>query len=299
MSTLPTFDTLNEHVSAGERLNDADLLEISRTSDILQIGMLADVARRRLNGTRVTYLRVVSRPWDQEGGESIPPAAREVRLTGSPASLAVALTAIERTKLVAGDRTVSAFSWDDVVRLASSDGASVANVLAGLRDAGLDALVEVPLDTEGGVEAALEGLRAAGFRQIRLTVERAPAVERTTLMIQAAGLQEQYRCIQALSPLPSVLQPFRPTTGYEDVRGVAVARLAAPNIPMIQVDWLRYGPKLAQVALTFGADDLDAVSGSDDAPEGARRAPIEELRRNIIAAGLIPAERDGQFSLLP
>jgi 2-iminoacetate synthase ThiH len=80
---------------------------------------------------------------------------------------------------------------------------------------------------------------------------------------------------------------------------VAVARLAAPNIPMIQVDWLRYGPKLAQVALTFGADDLDAVSGSDDAPEGARRAPIEELRRNIIAAGLIPAERDGQFSLLP
>jgi len=298
MSTLPTFDNLTEHVAAGERLSDADLLELSRAPDILQIGMLADVARRRLNGTRVTYLRVFSRPLDQDGVESMPPSAREVRLTGTPTSLAVALTAIERTKVTAGDRTVSAFSWGDVRRLASSDGGSVADVLSGLRGAGLDALVDVPLDTEGGVEAALESLCGAEFRQIRLTVERAPAVERTALMIQAAGLQERYRCIQTLSPLPSVLQPFRPTTGYEDVRGVAVARLAAPNIPMIQVDWLRYGPKLAQVALTFGADDLDTVSGSDDAPEGTRRAPIQELRRNIIAAGLTPAERDGHFTLL-
>ena len=298
MSILPTFDTLNEHVSAGERLSDADLLDLSRTPDILQIGMLADVARRRLNGATVTYLRVISRPWDQETVESMPPAAREVRLTGTPDSLGAALTAIDRTKVVAGDRTLSGFSWGDVVRLASSDGTSVASVLSRLRGAGLDALVDVPLDTAGGVEAALDGLCGAEFRQVRLTVERAPAVERATLMIQAAALQERYRCIQALSPLPSVLQPFRPTTGYEDVRGVAVARLAAPNIPMIQVDWLRYGPKLAQVALTFGADDLDGVSGSDDAPDGTRRAPIEELRRNIIAAGLTPAERDGHFNLL-
>ena len=228
----------------------------------------------------------------------MPPAAREVRLTGTPASLEAALTAIERTKVVAGNRTLSGFSWGDVVRLASSDGTSVASVLSRLRGAGLDALVDVPLDTEGGVDAALEALCGAEFRQVRLTIERAPAVERATLMIQAAALQERYSCIQALSPLPSVLQPFRPTTGYEDVRGVAVARLAAPNIPMIQVDWLRYGPKLAQVALTFGADDLDGVSGSDDAPDGTRRAPIEELRRNIIAAGLTPAERDGHFNLL-
>ena len=298
MSTLPTFDTLSEQVSAGERLRDADLLELSQAPDILQIGMLADIVRRQLKGTTVTYLRVVSHPWDQDIVGSLSPAAREVRLTGAPASLAVAQTVIERTKVIAGDRTVSGLSWGDVVRFASADGTSVASVLSGLRSAGLDALVDVPLDYEGGVEAALESLCGAEFQKIRVTVERAPAVERATLMIQAAALQERYGCIQALSPLPSVLQPFRPTTGYEDVRGVAVARLAAPNIPMIQVDWLRYGPKLAQVALTFGADDLDAVSGSDHAPDGTRRAPMEELRRNIIAAGLTPAERDGHFNLL-
>jgi 2-iminoacetate synthase ThiH len=77
-----------------------------------------------------------------------------------------------------------------------------------------------------------------------------------------------------------------------------MARLAAPNIPSIQVDWQLYGPKLAQVALTFGADDLDNVTASDEAPDGRRRAPLEEVRRNIEAAGFQPAERDGRFNVL-
>jgi aminodeoxyfutalosine synthase len=95
------------------------------------------------------------------------------------------------------------------------------------------------------------------------------------------------------------LDPFRPTTGYEDVKMVALARLAAPSIPTVQVDWLRYGPKLAQVALTFGADDLYGVSPSDEAPEGSRRrAPLEEIRRNIEAAGFEPVERDGAYVAL-
>jgi aminodeoxyfutalosine synthase len=79
------------------------------------------------------------------------------------------------------------------------------------------------------------------------------------------------------------------------VKIVALARLAAPERVRIQVDWQRYGPKLAQVALTFGADDLDNVSPSDEAPEGRRRAPLEELRRNVEAAGFTPVERDGRF----
>jgi 2-iminoacetate synthase ThiH len=56
-----------------------------------------------------------------------------------------------------------------------------------------------------------------------------------------------------------------------------------------------YGPKLAQVALTMGADDLDAVSPVDDLREGRRRAPLEEVLRNIRAAGMQPLERNGRF----
>jgi 2-iminoacetate synthase ThiH len=79
---------------------------------------------------------------------------------------------------------------------------------------------------------------------------------------------------------------------------VALARLAAPNVPTIQVDWLRHGPKLAQVALTFGADDLDNVSSSEESPEGLRRSPLTEVRRNIEAAGFEAAERDGRFAVV-
>jgi len=67
------------------------------------------------------------------------------------------------------------------------------------------------------------------------------------------------------------------------------------SVPSIQVDWRRYGPKLAQVALTFGADDIDGVSASDDAPDGRRRAPRAEIERNIQVAGFSPIERDGRF----
>jgi 2-iminoacetate synthase ThiH len=68
-------------------------------------------------------------------------------------------------------------------------------------------------------------------------------------------------------------------------------------VSSIQVDWGQYGPKLAQVALLFGADDLDGVSPVDDQSEGRRRAPLEEVRRNIEAASLRPVERDGRFAV--
>jgi aminodeoxyfutalosine synthase len=129
-------------------------------------------------------------------------------------------------------------------------------------------------------------------------VSKAPADARPDLLLLASELQNAHGNIQSLNPLPLSLATFRPTTGYEDVKMVALARLAAPNIPSIQVDWRRYGPKLAQVALTFGADDVDGISPSDDEPEGRRRAARVEIERNIQVAGFSAVERDGRFNLL-
>jgi aminodeoxyfutalosine synthase len=94
------------------------------------------------------------------------------------------------------------------------------------------------------------------------------------------------------------MNPLAPTTGYEDIKRVALARLIVDNVPSIQVDWAAYGPKLAQVALTVGADDIDAVSADDDTSAGRRRAPLEEIRRNIRAAGQEPVERNGRFDVI-
>jgi aminodeoxyfutalosine synthase len=79
------------------------------------------------------------------------------------------------------------------------------------------------------------------------------------------------------------------------VKQIAAARLLVTNIPSIQVDWAQYGPKLAQVALTMGADDVDGVEATDPGLLGTRRSPLEEIRGNIRAAGLEAVERDGLF----
>ena len=75
---------------------------------------LADVVRRRVHGTQVTYLRVAFCGCDQSIAGVIPPAAREVRIVGTPASLDGATTVVENAKAAAGDRAVSGFSWGGV-----------------------------------------------------------------------------------------------------------------------------------------------------------------------------------------
>lgn len=296
MSTVTAFDVYMDRINRGERLTADEIRELSVTPDILSLGMLADTVRRRLHESRATFLRVAEIAFDNQAPLSQLAAAREIRLTGSPAAFDAGVAAVEAARAAAGVRRVSAFSWADIDRWSAA--ASTGQVLARLKQAGLDAIADLPLDAIDNPRDAVESLKDSGFNQLRLTVGKAPADARTVLLIRASELQESSGAIQSLNPLPMSLSTFRPTTGYEDVKMVAIARLAAPNVASIQVDWPRYGPKLAQVALTFGADDVDGVSASDEAPEGRRRAARAEIERNIQAAGLNPVERDGWFNPL-
>ncbi len=308
-----TFDLRMARIGAGDRLSPDEIRELSVSPDILAVGMLADALRRRLHGSRLTYLRVAACGWDRSLGDGVPPSAREIRITGVPDSLETAVNAVRGAKEVAGDRTVTGFSWRDLERLTGGRPEQLPRVLGQLRAAGMDAVAELPLDSMPDAATAIARLKQAGFERLRLTVEsyegakvrgdagakvrEGEGADRCALWLRASALQDEFACIQVLNPLPTVVRAFRPTTGYDDVKTVAVARLAAPNIPSIQVDWSRYGPKLAQVALTFGADDVWGVSASDEAPEGRRRAPLEEIRRNAEAAGFEPVERDGRFAV--
>ena len=74
-----------------------------------------------------------------------------------------------------------------------------------------------------------------------------------------------------------------------------LATLLVDNVDRVQVDWRQHGAKLSQVALLFGASDVDGVPASDEAPLGPRRAPLEEVRRNVTAASLKPVARTGRF----
>jgi hypothetical protein len=60
--------------------------ELTRFGDRLR-SVLADALRKRLHGSRVTFLRVAVCAFDQSIADAVPPAARELRLTGSPQTL--------------------------------------------------------------------------------------------------------------------------------------------------------------------------------------------------------------------
>jgi aminodeoxyfutalosine synthase len=258
---------------------------------------LADAQKRALHGRQVTYLRLAAREIGGGTTVAVEPAAGELRLTGSPSSIDDAVAAIESARVQVADRTLSAFSWSDVVRLAGQHGQPIEFVLRALRAGGLDALGEVAIDGVASLDEVLGPLASTGFVEVRLHVHKAgPVAERTALWLRVVEAQAVFGTVVSLSPLPSMLSAFKPTTGYDDVKAVALARLSAPRVPHVQVDWRRYGPKLAQVALTFGADDIEGISPSDDAPQGRRRAAVEEIRRNIEAAGFDPVERTGRFA---
>jgi aminodeoxyfutalosine synthase len=294
MIAASPFDQYLDRIAAGADLEPAVVEELAASPDILPAGMLADALRRRLHGTRATFLRVALCPFDRSFADAVPPAAREVRITGAPATLDVALSAIGSARAVAGERALTGFSWADVERFASAANEKPVVVLTRLRDAGLGGLAEAALDTMPDPTAAIEAMAKAGFECVRLHVAKMSGADRAAFWLHVGALQRRFKVIESINPLPLSLSAFKPTTGYDDVKAVAIARLAAPQVPHVQVDWLRYGPKLAQVALTFGADDVDGISASDATPEGRRRAPLEEIRRNIEAAGFEAVERGGR-----
>jgi aminodeoxyfutalosine synthase len=82
-----------------------------------------------------------------------------------------------------------------------------------------------------------------------------------------------------------------------DLKTMAVSRLMLDNFPHIKAYWIMLGIKTAQLALSFGADDLDGTvvhekiyhdAGSDSPQE----LSVAEIRRLIQEAGRIPVERD-------
>src|SRR5262249_47883378 len=193
---------------------------------------------------------------------------------------------------------VSGFSLADLERLAADDGATLRSVLEEFRGAGLELITDAPFDLLQDPRRSIEEVNIAGLALARLTIDQLPTTGGPMLFRRVAELQRSVGVIRTFSPLARRVNPAMPTTGYDDIKRIALARLVVDNIASIQIDWSLYGPKLAQVALTVGADDVDGVSAEEETGQGRRRAPLEEIRRNIRAAGQEPVERNGRFEPL-
>ena len=264
--------------------------------DILRLGMLADEARRSMpNGGVVTYLRVqVLNATELTGSVAISDAAAEIRLYETPVSLADAVAQVQALRQSAGGRRVVAFSMADLEERSRAGWGPTDAVLSALVGAGLTDVAELPVDRLESLTLTLRALRAVGISPSRLTVSRPVGDAKSALLESLREVLRSHSSAIRLNPLARLAPVDKPTTGYDDVRLVALSRLALKDVTAmpisIEVDWSLYGPKLAQVALTFGADHLDAVPARSDASLGPRRAAVADVERNIRAAGFDPKE---------
>lgn len=89
----------------------------------------------------------------------------------------------------------------------------------------------------------------------------------------------------------------RGTSGLDDLKTLAIARLFLDNFQHLKAYWIMLGEKIAQVALSFGVDDLDGTVveekiGHDAGAESPQSLSLDRLIRLIRIAGKTPVERD-------
>jgi aminodeoxyfutalosine synthase len=126
--------------------------------------------------------------------------------------------------------------------------------------------------------------------------------DRVDHLLRLRALQDQTGGFQTFIPLAfhpdnTPLQHLPKTTGMTDIKQIAVSRLVLDNFPHIKAYWQMMTAKIAQIALRFGADDIDGTvieekiyhDAGATTPQGMRR---EELMRLIREAGREPVERD-------
>jgi aminodeoxyfutalosine synthase len=86
-------------------------------------------------------------------------------------------------------------------------------------------------------------------------------------------------------------------SGVMDLKTMAISRLMLDNFPHIKAYWVMLGIKTAQVALSFGADDIDGTVVHEKiyheaGAETPQEVTVAEIRRLITEAGRVPVERD-------
>ena len=90
-------------------------------------------------------------------------------------------------------------------------------------------------------------------------------------------------------------------TGVDYLRMVALARLVLDNIEHVQAGWVTEGPYLAQIALTFGADDFGGVLMEESVVSATgltHAVTAEQVVALIAETGMIPAQRNTQYEIL-
>ncbi len=136
--------------------------------------------------------------------------------------------------------------------------------------------------------------------------------ERVTHLLKIRAHQDEslargrarFNCLVPLPFIPegSRLAHLPGPTGLDDLRTIALSRLMVDNVPHVKAFWVMLSPKMAQVALHWGADDIDGTVVHYDITRRELRGDAggqmgaDRLRRLIRQAGFLPVQRDTLYA---
>jgi aminodeoxyfutalosine synthase len=228
-------------------------------------------------------------------------------------------------KRIKPDIVLKCFTAVEIHFFAEHFGMTYTEVLTRLRAAGLDSL------PGGGAEIFHEDVRKR-ISHDKATADQYLAVHRaahalgmrtnaTMLyghietfehrvdhLLRLRALQDETGGLQAFIPLAfhpdgNGMKNLPAPTAIDDLRTLAVSRLMLDNVEHLKAYWVSMTPKIAQVGLRFGADDLDGTIVHETIYRAAgSRSPsgltVEQLVRIIQEAGRIPVERDTFYKVV-
>ena len=104
----------------------------------------------------------------------------------------------------------------------------------------------------------------------------------------------------AFHPAHTALSHLSTTSGFDDLKQIAISRLMLDNMPHIKAYWIMMTPSVAQIAQRFGANDIDGTVVEEKIYHDAGATTAQHLRRQdllrlIREAGREPVERDTSY----
>ncbi len=228
-------------------------------------------------------------------------------------------------KRIKPDVHMKCFTAVEIHFFAKHYGMTYEEVLTKLRAAGLDSLPGGGAEIfHPDVRQRISGDKATGdeYLEVHRVAHRMGMRTNATMLyghvetfehrvdhlMRLRQLQDETRGLQAFIPLAfhpdgNGMKNLPAPTAVDDLRTIAVSRLMLDNVDHIKAYWVSSGPDVAQIALRFGADDLDGTivhetiyhAAGSGVPQGLREG---ELIRLIREAGRIPIERDTLYNVV-
>lgn len=233
------------------------------------------------------------------------------------------LEILKRIKKIRPECHIQAFTCVEIAHIAQIADKSIEDTLKDLVDSGLGSI------PGGGAEVfsprirerlCPEKLSGQGWLEVAKTAHRMGIKSNATMLyghiesieerldhlIALREAQDEtggFLCFIPLAfhPKNTELESISPTGGVDDLKTIAISRLMLDNFPHIKAYWIMLGTKVAQIALSFGADDLDGTVLEEKithmaGAETEKALSRDEIERIIKAAGRIPIERDTLYN---